>query len=75
MESTNRHVIYPYHIEVQGEVSEDELNITGSLEMNLLHADNLASLLTIPTDQLGLVELIRHLHSRGFELLSMTREP
>jgi hypothetical protein len=74
-ELENMHVIFTYHIEVRGDASENDLNRAAPIKINLLHADDLASLLTIHTDQSGFVGLIRHLHSRGFELLSMRREP
>jgi hypothetical protein len=68
------HVIFTYRIEVRGDVNENDLNMTAPIKIKLLHAGDLASLLTINTDQSGLVGLIRHLHSKGFELLSMRRE-
>jgi hypothetical protein len=66
--------ICTYQIEVQGQMDENDLNAMSPLEMTMVQGDTAAALLTIHADQSGLVGLIRHLHGRGFVLLSITRE-
>ena len=66
--------ICTYLIEVRGRVDENDLNPMGPLEMTLVRMDTAATLFTVRTDQAGLIGLMRHLHGRGFALLSMTRE-
>ena len=66
--------ICTYQIEVQGQMDENDLNTMSPLEMTVVQVDTVATLLTIRADQSGLVGLIRHLHGRGFVLLSITRE-
>jgi hypothetical protein len=64
-----------YHIEVRGQVDENELNTRSPLAMTVVRMDPAATLFRIRADQSGLVGLIRHLHARGFVLLSVTCEP
>jgi hypothetical protein len=66
--------ICTYQIEVQGQMDENDLNAMSPLEMTVIRGDTAATLFTICADQSGLVGLIRHLHGRGFVLLSVTRE-
>jgi hypothetical protein len=62
-----------YHIAVQGRVDGGELNAMSPHEMRVVQADAAETLFTVRTDQSGLVGLLRHLHGRGFVLLSITR--
>ena len=66
--------ICTYQIEVQGQMDENDLNPMSPLEMTVVQVDTATTLFTIRADQSGLVGLIRHLHGRGFVLLSITRE-
>ena len=66
--------ICTYQIEVQGQLDENDLNTMSPLEMTMVQMDTAATLFTICADQSGLVGLIRHLHGRGFVLLSIYRE-
>ena len=66
--------IRTYQIEVRGQVDENKLNATSPIQMTVVRMDTALTLFTIYTDQSGLVGLIRHLHGRGLELLSITRE-
>lgn len=68
------HAICTYHIEVRGQVDENTFNATSPLQMTVVREDTAATLFTIRTDQSGLIGLIRHLHGRGFVLLSVYRE-
>lgn len=68
------HDICTYHVEVHGQVDENAFNATSPLQMTVVRVDTAATLFTIRTDQSGLIGLIRHLHGRGFVLLSVTCE-
>lgn len=66
--------ICTYQIEVRGQVDENAFNATSPLQMTVVRMDTAATLFTICADQSGLIGLIRHLHGRGFVLLSVYRE-
>jgi hypothetical protein len=66
--------ICTYRIVVQGEVSERDLKAPGPREMTVVGSSSAATVLATRADQSGLVGLVRHLHGRGFVLLSVTRE-
>ncbi len=68
------HAICTYHIEVRGQVDENTFNAMSPLQMTVVREDTAATLFTICADQSGLIGLIRHLHGRGFVLLSVYRE-
>jgi hypothetical protein len=63
-----------YQIKVRGQVDENDLNVMSPLQVTVVGMDARATLISIHTDQSGLVGLMRHLHGRGFELLSLYRE-
>ena len=63
-----------YHIQLRGRVDEDEINEMSPLQMTVIRANTTATLLTVSTDQSGLIGLMRHLHGLGFVLLSVMRE-
>jgi len=60
-----------YQIEVQDQVDENDLNAASPIHIQVTPADLSATLLTVCTDQSGLIGLIRHLHARGLVLLSI----
>ena len=64
-----------YYIEVRGQMDENELNTRSPLEMTVVRLDPAATQFRIRADQSGLIGLIRHLHGRGFVLLSITCQP
>jgi hypothetical protein len=68
------HDISTYHIELQGQVNENDINAMSPLWMTVVRREKALTLLQIRADQAGLVGLIRHLHGRGFVLFSVTRE-
>jgi hypothetical protein len=68
------HELCTYRIEVRGPVDERDLNARSPLQATVVQADRSATLFTIHADQSSLIGLIRHLHGRGFVLLSLTRE-
>ena len=71
--------ICAYHIQLRGQVDEGEINAKSPLQMTVeqVEADkehpHAATLLTVCTDQSGLVGLLRHLHGLGFVLLCVSR--
>lgn len=66
--------ICTYHIEVQGQVNENEVNTMSPLEMSMVREGPTCTVFVAQTDQSGLIGLIRHLHGLGFVLLSLTRK-
>jgi hypothetical protein len=68
------HDICTYQIEVRGQVDERDLNAMSPLQIKVARAEAAATLFTVCADQSGLIGLLRHLHGRGFVLLSVYRE-
>jgi len=66
--------ICTYQIKVRGQVDENDLNANSPIQMTVVRVDTTTTLLTICADQSGLIGLLRHLHGRGFVLLSVLRE-
>ena len=72
--------ICTYPIELRGQVNENDLNAINPLQMAVVRADadeehlSASTLFTVCTDQSGLIGLLRHLHGRGFVLLSVNCE-
>jgi len=66
--------IRTYHIQIRGQVDENEINATSPLQMTVVHRDQAATLFSVCTDQSGLIGLMRHLHGLGFVLLSIKCE-
>jgi hypothetical protein len=69
-----------FRIKVRGPVEESDLNAMSPVQITMAQADVdeehpcAATLFTIHADQSGLMGLMRHLHGRGFVLLSVQRE-
>jgi hypothetical protein len=66
--------IFTYHIRLRGQVDEGEINAMSPLEITVERANQAATLITVRTDQSGLIGLLRHLHGLGFVLLSVNCE-
>ena len=66
--------ICTYQIGLRGQVDENDLNAVSPLQMMVVRVDTASTLFTICTDQSGLIGLLRHLHGRGFVLLSVDCE-
>lgn len=62
-----------YHIELQGQVSEEEINARSPQRVTAEPAGPDCTRLAFSTDQSGLVGLIGYLHGLGFAILSMKR--
>jgi len=66
--------ICTYLIQLCGQVDESDLNAMSPIQMTVVRVDTASMLFTICTDQSGLIGLLRHLHGRGFVLLSVNCE-
>ncbi len=66
--------IHAYHIQLQGQVSETDINARSPLHMVMERGGAAVTLFSIRTDQSGLIGLLRYLHALGFVVLSLTRE-
>jgi len=66
--------IFNYLIDVCGQVDENELNANSPLYIYKILMDMTVTRLAIHTDQSGLIGLMRHLHGRGFVILSVSRQ-
>ena len=63
--------ICTYLIQLRGQVNESDLNAMSPIQMTVVRVDTASMLFIVCTDQSGLVGLLRHLHGRGFVLLSV----
>jgi hypothetical protein len=66
--------ICAYLIQLRGRVDEAEINAMSPLQLTVKEVDIASTLLTVNTDQSGLIGLMRHLHGLGFVFLSVKRE-
>lgn len=62
-----------YRIQVHGQADEREINAGSPLYTTVEPVGTSAALVTICTDQSGLIGLMRHLHGMGFVFLSVIR--
>lgn len=62
-----------YQIKLYGQVSETEINALSPLQMTVEQTGPNGTLLSLSTDQSGLVGILRHLHGLGFVFLSIVR--
>lgn len=60
--------ICEYQIEIRGPAAAADINTLSPQHVTVLRTGQTTSLLTC-TDQSGLIGLLRHLHSLGFEVL------
>jgi hypothetical protein len=63
-----------YQIRIRGQVEADDLNTASPLQLTVQHADQNVTIITVHTDQAGVIGLMRHLHGLGFLLLSVMRD-
>ena len=63
-----------YHIQIRGQVDEDEINGMSPLLLVREGGDTAVTKFSVHTDQSGLIGLLRHLHGLGFVFLSVYRE-
>jgi hypothetical protein len=60
-----------YHIEIRGQIDAAEANSRSPLHVTVEQTGPTATRLAVYTDQSGLIGLLRHLHARGFVLISV----
>jgi hypothetical protein len=65
---------HTYLIQLRGSVDVDELNARAPLWISGARAEAATTLMTVCSDQAGLIGLLRHLHGSGLQLLSITCE-
>jgi len=63
-----------YHIQLRGQVDEEEVNAMSPLFLVQEEGDTAVTQFSVDTDQSGLVGLLRHLHGLGFIFLSVNCE-
>lgn len=63
-----------YHIQVRGEMDEDEINAMSPLHMTREWVGSTKTQFSICTDQSGLIGLMRHLHGLGYVFLAVNCE-
>jgi hypothetical protein len=63
----------PYTIQLLGQVNDRELNALSPLQMHIEQAGPRVTLVSVCTDQSGIIGLIRHLHNLGLVFLSLRR--
>ncbi|HZW04158.1 MAG TPA: hypothetical protein VFF68_09540 [Anaerolineaceae bacterium] len=64
-----------YRIHLLGQIDLDELNTTSPHRMTRVQTTAETTLVSVCTDQSGLIGLMRHLHNRGLVLVSLQSEP
>jgi hypothetical protein len=67
--------VHTYRIKLRGKVETRDINVNSPLHLNVERLDQGATLLSVHTDQSGLIGLMRHLHGLGFTLLSVDCVP
>ena len=63
-----------YTIQLRGQIDEEEVNEISPLLLVRQGSDPAVTQFAIHTDQSGLIGLMRHLHSRGYVILSVSNE-
>ena len=63
-----------YLIELRGAVDVNELNPMSPHQMTSTRVEPTKTLITVCTDQSGMIGLLRHLHNLGFVLLAVACE-
>lgn len=64
-----------YLIWLRGQVDVDDLNSMSPHQITLLDRDPGCTLLSIYTDQSGMIGMLRHLHNLGLHVLSVIYQP
>jgi hypothetical protein len=63
-----------YLIQIRGLVDVNDLNPMSPHQMTVIRMEPASTLISICTDQSGLVAILRHLHHMGLIFLSVLRE-
>lgn len=61
-----------YRIKIHGRVEEEDIHPTSPLQFRIEQAEEPNTAIMLQTDQSGIIGLIRHLHSLGLMLISMS---
>ncbi len=61
-----------YEIQILGQVVEEDIRLTGPRLVTIEQVEETNTLITLQTDQAGIIGLIRHLHALGLVLLSLS---
>lgn len=70
-----------YTLQIRGQVNVNELNPMSPHHMTALESQSMDTLLSIQTDQSGMIGMLVHLHNLGLSILSIqwndqsTRQP
>ncbi len=64
--------ICTYKIQINGRVEEEDISTNSPLLFTIDPVEGINTSITLRTDQSGIIGLIRHLHSLGLVLLSMS---
>ena len=65
---------FTYQIRIRGQVEAEDLNAGSPMQLTVEHADQNVTLVSVYTDQAGVIGLMRHLHGLGFQLLSVVND-
>jgi hypothetical protein len=63
-----------YIIQLRGQIANEEVNEMSPLRLIREQGDTAVTQFTVNTDQSGLIGLMRHLHSRGYVILSVSNK-
>jgi hypothetical protein len=66
--------LFTYHIRLGGRLTVDDLNAMSPLSVTVERSEAATTLLSVCTDQSGLIGLMRHLHGLGCVFLSVIAE-
>lgn len=65
--------LLPYTIQILGQVDEREINALSPIQVHIERTGARTTLLSVCTDQSGIIGLIRHLHNLGLIFLAVRR--
>ena len=64
--------LHTYRIRIRGQVAQTEVYANSPIGMAARSVDKTVTEVSVETDQSGLIGLVRHLHGRGFAILSIS---
>ena len=65
---------YIYRIEVEGRINEETFNTASPIQIKVENPQHSSTLVTVYTDQSGIIGLLRHLHRLGFVVIALKRK-
>lgn len=65
---------YIYQIEVEGSINEEIFNTASPIQIEVENIQHSITLITVYTDQSGIIGLLRHLHRLGFVVIALNRK-